>query len=121
MKRIVASLSLMLALPMMAIVQNGYPTTGEFFHVNSQGTVCRTFLRELSSSTPHILIGDVVTRMNDKKTVPANYPALGEIIQGNGIRTMDYLRLEIERFVSGKVHLTAEQNALAFWMIGMGE
>lgn len=73
------------------------------------------------SGTPEIAVGDIVTKINGKKTIPANYPSLSQVIQSNGIKSIEYLRLEGGTLRLGKADLTAEQNVLVFWPMGMGE
>ena len=75
----------------------------------------------IGSGVPELSIGDVITKMNGKKTIPANYDSMGKIVQSHSIRSLEYLRLENDTMIPGKIDLTEEQNVLAFWMMGIGE
>lgn len=106
------------AYPALEPVSRG---AARYYRGVSEGKYPYGGLVTIGSMTPKLAVGDVVTSINGKKTIPANYNSIGEAIQSSAIRSVDYLRLEEGSFHAGKADLSKEENSLAFWPMGAGE
>lgn len=106
------------AYPALEPVSRG---AARYYRGVSEGKYPYGGLVTIGSMTPKLAVGDVVTSINGKKTIPANYNSIGEAIQSSAIRSVDYLRLEEGSFHADKADLSKEENSLAFWPMGAGE